>query len=147
MALRHPGIGMAELPGNDRHGHGLHGEDRRMGMPQHMESDLRHDAGPLADFTHSTQLFGALPAASVIALEQWVDGGAAADQALHQLRRLASESDVAHPPTLRLADRQCLDVTIIVGNLEAAEFAVPAASEQRRMDEIAARRLPRAGEG
>src|SRR5436309_11295752 len=63
--------------------------------------------------------------------------GAAADQALHQLRRLASESDVAHPPTLRLADRQCLDVTIIVGNLEAAEFAVPAASEQRRMDEIA----------
>src|SRR5205807_5621723 len=111
--------------------------DRRMGMPQHMESDLRDDAGALADFAHRPQLFGALPAASVIALEQWVDGGAAADQALHQLRRLASESDVAHPPTLRLADRQCLDVTIILGNLEAAEFAVPAASDQRGMDEIA----------
>ena len=24
-----------------------------MGMPQHMESDLRHDAGPLADFTQN----------------------------------------------------------------------------------------------
>src|SRR5262245_12936459 len=92
MAFRHPGVGVAELPGNDRHGHGLHGEDRRMGMPQHMESDCRDNAGPLADFTHSTQLFGAFPAASVIALEQHVGGGTAADQPIHQLRCLASES-------------------------------------------------------
>ena len=63
-----------------------------MGMPQHMESDCRDNAGPLADFTHSTQLFGAFPAASVIALEQHVGGGTAADQPIHQLRCLASES-------------------------------------------------------
>src|SRR5262245_31575917 len=75
MALRHPGIGMAELPGNDRHGHGLHGEDRRMGVPQHMESDLRDDASAHTGFANRPQLFGALPAASVIALEQHVSEG------------------------------------------------------------------------
>ena len=44
-------------------------------------------------------------------------------QSATQLRRLASESDVAHPPALRLADRQRLDVAVIVSNLEAAKFA------------------------
>src|SRR5262245_4704547 len=40
----------------------------------------------------TTQLFGAFPAASVIALEQHVGGGTAADQPIHQLRCLASKS-------------------------------------------------------
>jgi hypothetical protein len=54
-----------------------------------------------------------------------------------RLRRLTRERDVAHPPTLCVPDHQRLDVTVIIGDLEAAEFAVPAASQQRRMDEIA----------
>jgi hypothetical protein len=137
MALRHPGVGVAELPSNDGHGHGLHGEDRRLGMPQHVESDLRDDAGARTGFAHRPQLFGALPAASVIALEQHIGGRTAADQPLDQLRRLARERDVAHPPALGFPDRQRLDVTVIVGDFEAAEFAIPAAGQERRMNEIA----------
>jgi hypothetical protein len=45
-----------------------------MGMPQHVESDLRNDAGARTGFAHRPQLFGALPAASVIALEQHIGG-------------------------------------------------------------------------
>ncbi len=60
MALRHPSIGMAELPGDHRHGDGRHGKDRGVGMPQHMEADCRADTCALAAVTHRAQLLGAL---------------------------------------------------------------------------------------
>jgi hypothetical protein len=70
VLLSHPGVGMAELTGDHRHRHRPHGEDRSMGVTQHMESDGGGDAGALAGLAHRSQLFGALPGAAVIALEQ-----------------------------------------------------------------------------
>ena len=112
-----------------------------MGMPQNMETDCRLDSCALAGVTHRAQLLGALPPAAVVALEQHVARRAAGDQALDQLGRLAGEGDVAHLPALRLADRQRLDVGVVVGDLEPAELAVTAAGKERRMDEIAERTL------
>ena len=44
---------------------------------------------------------------------------------------------MANVPALRLADRQGLDVEIVVADPEAAELAVTTAGEKRRVDEIA----------
>jgi hypothetical protein len=41
------------------------------------------------------------------------------------------------PPILRLADRQRLDVGVVVGDFEPAELAVTAAGKERRVDEVA----------
>src|SRR5215510_9642230 len=106
-----------------------------------MESDCGDDASAHTDLTHRPQLLGPLPPTSVIALEQHVGKLAAGDQALHQLRRFASEDHVAHSTALRLADRQCFDIAVIVGDLEATEFAVTTPREERRMEEIAERAL------
>ena len=46
---------------------------------------------------------------------------------------------MAHSTALRLADRQCFDIAVIVSDLEATEFAVTTPGEERRMDEIAER--------
>jgi hypothetical protein len=67
VAFRHPGIRMAELPGDHCHGHGLHGEDRSVGMPQHVETDCRLDRCAPAGVAHRAQLLGALPGAAVLA--------------------------------------------------------------------------------
>ena len=50
---------------------------------------------------------------------------------------------MAHLPALRLADRQRLDVGIVVGDLEPTELAVTTAGKERRVGEIAERALAR----
>jgi hypothetical protein len=44
---------------------------------------------------------------------------------------------VAHSTALRLADRQCFDIAVIVSDLEATEFAVTTPGEECGVDEIA----------
>ena len=45
VALGHAGVGVTELPGDDRHRHCPHGQDRGVSVPQDVETDGGHDAG------------------------------------------------------------------------------------------------------
>ena len=74
MALRHRGIGMTELAAIPICTACLHGEDRSVGMPKHMESDCRDDTCALADVTHRAELFGAFPSAAIVTVEQDIAG-------------------------------------------------------------------------
>jgi len=58
MALGHAGVGVTELPGDDRHRHCPHGQDRGVSVPQDVETDGGHDAGLGAGFAHRAELFG-----------------------------------------------------------------------------------------
>jgi len=52
---------VTKLPGDDRHWHGAHRQDRRVGVAPDVETDRRHDAGMAARLAHRTQLFRPFP--------------------------------------------------------------------------------------
>jgi hypothetical protein len=105
-------------------------------MPQDVESNRRDYASSRARFPHRTYLLGAFPPATVVASKQQITRRSSGAKAIHEVRCLAGQRDMAHAPALGLSDRERLDVWILVGNLEPGELAVAAAREQGRVDEV-----------
>ena len=80
MLFGHAGVGVAELAGDHRHRHRPHGEQRAVGVAQHMEADRRHDAGAGTGLAHGAHLLGALPGPPVVAPQQRILRRAPGDQ-------------------------------------------------------------------
>jgi len=100
VTLSHARIGVAQLAGDHRHWHSLHGKDRSVRVPLDVEADRRDDARPCTGIPHRPQLLGALPPTRVMTPEYQISRRSSRDQTFDKLRRLVGQRDVAYVSAL-----------------------------------------------
>ena len=96
VLLRHAGVGMAELGGDDPHRHPVHREMRAVGVTQDVESDRGGDPGPPARLLQRAFLMRGAPRRAVGTEEDQIGRGAIRSPSLERGLAFVRQDDMPH---------------------------------------------------